>query len=95
MPLSKARRKTKCHLRSRAHQNGTTAAAIALFGLASGVKPAFSQSGPKNLVSPTYRAPAASGGGAQELEETSQDAVTAELSPGSFEARWLLQSGSG
>lgn len=35
-----------------------TAAAIALFGLASAAQPAFSQIGPKNLVSPTYRPPA-------------------------------------
>lgn len=34
----------------------TTFAALALFALA---LPGFSQSGPKNLVSPTYRAPAA------------------------------------
>jgi hypothetical protein len=36
----------------------TTTAAIALFGFASAVQPTFSQIGPKNLVSPTYRAPA-------------------------------------
>lgn len=34
--------------------NWTTVAAFALFGL---TIPAFSQSGPKNLMSPTYRAP--------------------------------------
>ena len=39
--------------------NWTTAAAIALFGFASAAQPAFSQTGPKNLVSPTYRRPAA------------------------------------
>lgn len=35
-----------------------TAAAFALFGLASAARPALSQVGPKNFVSPTYRAPA-------------------------------------
>jgi hypothetical protein len=39
--------------------NWTTAAAMALFGFASAAQPAFSQIGPKNLVSPTYRGPAA------------------------------------
>ncbi|HZT69401.1 MAG TPA: hypothetical protein VFC10_06600 [Terriglobia bacterium] len=39
--------------------NWTTAAAITLFGFAAAVQPAFSQIGPKNLVSPTYRGPAA------------------------------------
>ena len=38
--------------------NWTTAAAIAMFGFASAAQPAFSQIGPKNLVSPTYRSPA-------------------------------------
>lgn len=36
----------------------TTAAVIGLFGFVSAAQPAFSQIGPKNLVSPTYRAPA-------------------------------------
>ena len=36
----------------------TTVAALALFGLTSVATSAFAQSGPKNLVSPTYRAPA-------------------------------------
>ena len=59
----------------------TTAAAIALFGLASAVQPAFSQSGPKNLVSPTYRAPAAQAAVPQELtkKQVKRLAVTAEL----------------
>lgn len=38
--------------------NWTTAAAIVLFGFASAAQPAFSQIGPKNLASPTYRGPA-------------------------------------
>jgi hypothetical protein len=37
----------------------TTTAAFALFGFAFAVQPAFSQIGPKNFVSPTYRTPAA------------------------------------
>jgi hypothetical protein len=36
----------------------TTAAAIAMFGLGSTAQPVFSQIGPKNLMSPTYRPPA-------------------------------------
>jgi hypothetical protein len=58
----------------------TTAAAIALFGLASTAQPAFSQAGPKNLVSPTYRAPAAQATAPKELtkREVKRLAATAE-----------------
>lgn len=58
----------------------TTAAAIAVFGLASAVQPAFSQAGPKNFVSPTYRAPAAHATASKELtkREVKRLAATAE-----------------
>jgi len=57
-----------------------TAAAIALFGLASAAQPAFSQIGPKNLMSPTYRPPAAQASVPQGLtkREAKRLAATAE-----------------
>lgn len=57
-----------------------TAAAIALFGLASAAQPAFSQVGPKNLMSPTYRSPAVQVAVPHELtnREAKKLAATAE-----------------
>src|SRR6516225_8116412 len=58
----------------------TTAAAIALFVFASAVQPTFSQIGPKNLVSPTYRAQAVENvvRGGLTNEEAKRLAVNAE-----------------
>jgi hypothetical protein len=58
----------------------TTAAAIAMFGLASAAQPAFSQIGPKNLMSPTYRTSAVQAEVPQGLtkKEAKKLAATAE-----------------
>lgn len=57
-----------------------TATVIALLGLAWTAQPAFSQSGPKNLVSPTYRRSTAPAAVAQGLtkKEVNRLAATAE-----------------
>lgn len=55
----------------------TAAAAIALLGLAWAVQPAFSQSGPKNLAAPTYRAPAAQAAVAQGLTKKEVNRLSA------------------